>query len=662
MCVQLRVFSLWAALFLAAALKLSAQGTAISYQGRLSDSGAPANTNYDFRFAVFDAPAGGTNVSVWLTNSAVPVSNGLFTVTLDFGPGVFNGTSNGSNEWLDISVRAIGVTNFTALTPRQPILPVPYALFATSASNVLGALPISGTYSNTVNFSNGTNTFTGTFTGNGGNLTNLNASQITSGTLADARLSGNVDLLNASQTFTGSKTFDSTVNYFGTNYYNGTTAVISYGTGNYYGVNTFSNNGNTFVGSFFGNGLVGWVPISSIALQAARDHGYMLTSPSLTTVTLPATAGLTPGDIVRVSGAGAGGWLVAENSGQFILGNFASYRNSFLLAGATGNDWRRAVSSSDATRMYASGNLTANSVYYSTDFGHSWSPTTITGSGWFALACSANGNTIFAAPTGGASPIQVSYNGGLTFASLASSTATWNAIACSADGTKFIASEAGSNPLWIWNNGTFSPSGLGNANWSVVACSGDGNNLAAAISSGNIGVSTTGGSTWNFVAAPASANCTALAAAATGQKLVAAYLGGIATSTNFGTSWTVTSAPALNWSCLAASSDCNQLVAGVNNGLFYASANFGATWTPITSTNQYWSGACLSADGTKFAATAATVGGITGGIYYSSTSAQPNTISTNSTICGNQGSAVELQYIGNGQFMPVSSTGLLWAN
>ena len=574
--VQLKVLSrlVWAVLFLAAALNLPAQGTAISYQGRLNDSGAPANTNYDFRFAVFDAPTGGTNVSVWLTNSAVPVSNGLFTVTLDFGPGVFNGSINGSNDWLDISVRAIGVTNFTTLTPRQPILPVPYALFATSASNVLGALPISGTYSNTVNFSNGTNTFTGTFTGNGGNLTNLNASQIAGGTLADARLSGNVDLLNASQTFTGAKTFDGTNtfngngNYFGTNYYNSTTAVISYGTGNYYGVNTFSNNGNTFVGSFFGNGLVGWVPISSIALQAARDHGYMLTSPSLTTVTLPATASLTPGDIIRVSGAGAGGWLVQENSGQAILGNFASYRNNFLLAGATGNDWRRIVCSSDATRMYASGNLTANSVYYSTDFGHSWSPTTITGSSWFALACSANGNTIFAAPTGGGSPIQVSSNGGLTFANLAGSgTATWNAIACSADGTKFIGSLAGSNPLYYWVNGTFSVSGLGSANWSAVACSGDGNNLAAAISSSaSIGVSTTGGSTWNFVAAPG--NCTALAAAATGQKLVAAWFGGIATSTNFGTTWTVTSATNANWSCLAASSDCNHLVAGVSNGLF----------------------------------------------------------------------------------------------
>ena len=106
----------------------------------------------------------------------------------------------------------------------------------------------------------------------------------------------------------------------------------------------------------------------------------------------------------------------------------------------------------------------------------------------------------------------------------------------------------------------------------------------------------------------------------------------------------------------------DRLVAGGTNGLLYASANRGATWTPITTTSQFWSGAWMSADGSKFAATVSTIGSTSGGIYYSSTSAQPNTISTNSTICGSQGSAVELQYVGNGKFMPVSSAGLLWAN
>src|ERR1700733_6667961 len=150
--------------FLTAAMNLSAQGTAISYQGRLNVSGSPANTNYDFRFTVYDAVTNGNAVSLALTNYAVPVSNGLFSVKLNFGPGVFNGTDNGSNDWMDIAVRAIGVPAFTPLVPRQPILPVPYALFATTASNLLGSLQssqivgnisstlLSGAYSNAVNF------------------------------------------------------------------------------------------------------------------------------------------------------------------------------------------------------------------------------------------------------------------------------------------------------------------------------------------------------------------------------------------------------------------------------------------------------------------------------------------------------------------------------
>lgn len=49
------------------------------------------------------------------------------------------------------------------------------------------------------------------FSGGGADLTNLNATNITSGTLNDARLSSNVALLDANQTFTGSNTFTGAV-------------------------------------------------------------------------------------------------------------------------------------------------------------------------------------------------------------------------------------------------------------------------------------------------------------------------------------------------------------------------------------------------------------------------------------------------------------------
>lgn len=56
--------------------------------------------------------------------------------------------------------------------------------------------------------------FTGAFAGDGASLTNVNASSLTSGTLAEARLSGNVALRNANQTFTGTNVFVHPYNYF----------------------------------------------------------------------------------------------------------------------------------------------------------------------------------------------------------------------------------------------------------------------------------------------------------------------------------------------------------------------------------------------------------------------------------------------------------------
>ena len=75
------------------------------------------------------------NVFAALTNSATGLSNGLFAVTLDFG-GVFTG----SNFWLEIAARTNGGGAFSTLSPRQPILPVPYALYSATAGSAVTAI------------------------------------------------------------------------------------------------------------------------------------------------------------------------------------------------------------------------------------------------------------------------------------------------------------------------------------------------------------------------------------------------------------------------------------------------------------------------------------------------------------------------------------------
>jgi hypothetical protein len=131
---------LWSAMFLHPAT-LPAQGTAFTYQGRLDADGTPANGSFDLRFGIYDAASGGSPLAGPLTNAATGVSNGLFTVALDFGAGVFPG----SNRWLEVAVRTNGGGAFTTLTPRQPITASPYAITAGQVTGALPAAQLTGT-------------------------------------------------------------------------------------------------------------------------------------------------------------------------------------------------------------------------------------------------------------------------------------------------------------------------------------------------------------------------------------------------------------------------------------------------------------------------------------------------------------------------------------
>src|SRR5713101_4819145 len=116
---------------LLAATSAFAQTTSFTYQGRLTDGGIPANGNYDLQFALFDSLSGGTQVGSTQTVNTVAVSNGLFTVSLDFGASSFSG----ANRFLEISARPSGAGSFTLLTPRQQVTATPYAVRSASSAS-----------------------------------------------------------------------------------------------------------------------------------------------------------------------------------------------------------------------------------------------------------------------------------------------------------------------------------------------------------------------------------------------------------------------------------------------------------------------------------------------------------------------------------------------
>lgn len=110
--------------------------TAFTYTGQLVNNGAPATGTYAFEFSLWDSLSGGNlaSAAVLGTPGGVGVTNGLFTVILDFGAGALNGAP----RWLELQVRTNGsVDPFTTVTPRQAIPVAPYAVFATTASNVV---------------------------------------------------------------------------------------------------------------------------------------------------------------------------------------------------------------------------------------------------------------------------------------------------------------------------------------------------------------------------------------------------------------------------------------------------------------------------------------------------------------------------------------------
>lgn len=112
-----------APVFFTNALAATPQGTSFTYQGRLTEGGAPANGAFDIEVRLFDAAAGGLQVGGTVTLSDQSVQNGVFSASLDFGS-----QFNGSARWLELRVRpGASVGAYTTISPRTLLDSTPYA-------------------------------------------------------------------------------------------------------------------------------------------------------------------------------------------------------------------------------------------------------------------------------------------------------------------------------------------------------------------------------------------------------------------------------------------------------------------------------------------------------------------------------------------------------
>lgn len=180
----------------------------MSYQGYLVDANgtplAPTNpANYPVIFRIYDQATGGNRL--WSEQQIVTIDKGNFSVLLGEGTEVqgesrpnlsdlFGGSTmavGSSERYMDITV--IANNQPLNILPRLRLLPAPYAYLARYANSLVDVngqpLATAGVGNSLV--VNGSITANSLF-GNGAGLTDLNANNLSTGTVPDGRLSDNV--------------------------------------------------------------------------------------------------------------------------------------------------------------------------------------------------------------------------------------------------------------------------------------------------------------------------------------------------------------------------------------------------------------------------------------------------------------------------------------
>lgn len=422
-----------------------------------------------------------------------------------------------------------------------------------------------------------------------------------------------------------------------------------------------------------------WTSVSTGPVQTLPNQGYTALAVTMPLVlTLPANPAVD--DTLHVVGAGAAGWQLAQNAGQSIvtsslgaqavtlasIGALWEERAVSVNSVTPGSIAKRIAASADGQRVAA---VQGDSIRRSLDGGLTWvNGPVLPGGTLTTVAASADGLRLV---TMNSSGVSTSADGGATWTARGGPAVSyWRAVASSADGTRLVAAD--STPAPATTSGflyTSSDAGVtwtqrGTAReWSDVASSADGMRLVAASPQG-LYTSSDAGVTWT--AREITQNWQGVASSADGAKLVATVYGGqIHTSTDAGVTWVTRNAGSSTlepWGPVASSADGNRLVAATNlsggtgiRGVFL-STDSGATWTLTPALSRAYTTLASSADGSRHVATAGT------SLWTSAAQAHApaTTTGTGGALSGGQYSAVDLQYIGNGQWIILDHQGILF--
>lgn len=176
---QCALIGLLSVLFLPSLLHAQAPQL-INYQGRLIDGTNLVSGNVGLSLRLFDASTSGT--LLYEDSNTVAVADGLYSTFI--GDDTVSGTLAGALETTNIFIEV--AVNGTALTPRERLVSAAYAVKAQQAlvftgsvldaqlsSNIARLNGTNQTFGGPVAFTSVSNTFTGTFAGDGLGVTNV---------------------------------------------------------------------------------------------------------------------------------------------------------------------------------------------------------------------------------------------------------------------------------------------------------------------------------------------------------------------------------------------------------------------------------------------------------------------------------------------------------
>ncbi len=119
-------------------ISIAYAGTEFNYQGKIQNGGVPVDGTVSLRFSLYDADSAGSAIGSPVERIDTTAQDGLISESLDFGD-VFGADT----YWIEIEVDPDGGSdNFSTLSPRVQVLPVPASLYAHKAGSIddFGAL------------------------------------------------------------------------------------------------------------------------------------------------------------------------------------------------------------------------------------------------------------------------------------------------------------------------------------------------------------------------------------------------------------------------------------------------------------------------------------------------------------------------------------------